>query len=245
MTIMTETKLTAAIKTVGRSLATWRESVQEILVSVAYQAMRGNSNHANNLLGALMDGGKSAAHIQGITRWLETFAPLIVREGLFKINKGALKNISVASEEDFAKQYEPAMREVSWWLMGEKQRPESIFDAGTFVPNRLAAVAKKLNSEGYPELGAEVSALLKMLYSTNAWKKATAVPAAAPKPATPAGETIEGTATRITDQPLRIAAEHPRAERPLPLSTFKSRVLRGRTQARQGAYKGRGGVFVG
>ncbi len=203
MAIMTENKLTAAIKSVGTSLAKWRESVQEVLVSVAYQAMRGNPNYANSLLGTLMDGGKSAAHVQGITRWLETFAPLIVREGLFKINKAALKNINVANEDDFTKQYEPAMREVLWWLMAEKQRPESIFDAGTFVPNRIAGVAKKLIAEGYPELGAEITAMLKSLYSTNAWKMATAVPAATPNDA--AGN-IEGTATRITDTPLRIAA---------------------------------------
>ena len=204
MAIMTETKLTAAIKSVGSSLAKWRESVQEVLVSVAYQAMRGNPNYANNLLGALMDGGKSAAHIQGITRWLETFAPLIVREGLFKINKVALKSISVTNEDDFAKQYEPSMREVSWWLTAEKQRPESIFDAGTFVPNRIAGITKKLSTEGYPELGAEITAMLKMLYSTSAWKKATAAPVAPTSDAD--GDAIEGTAARITDTPLRIAA---------------------------------------
>lgn len=205
MAIMTETKLASAIKAVGTSLAKWREEVQEVLISVAYQAMRGNPNYANNLLGALMDGGKSAAHIEGITRWLETFAPLLVRDGAFKINKGALKSISVANEEDFAKQYEPSMREVSWWLMAEKQRPESIFDAGTFVPNRMAGIAKKLNAEGYPELSVEITAMLKMLYATKAWKKATS-PAEPVAPAATTGDTIDGTATRVAESPLRIAA---------------------------------------
>lgn len=204
MAIMTETNLARAIKSVGKSLSSWREDVQEVLISVAYQAMRGNPNYANNLLGAIMDNGKSAACIQGITRWLETFAPLIVRSEVFKINKGALKALTVANEADFA-QYEEAMRRNPWWLMAEKQKPESIFDVGGFIPNRMAGVAKKLNSEGYPELAAEITALLKTLYSTNAWKKATAIPEAKVSPAND-GETIEGSFSVVPAASLALAA---------------------------------------
>ena len=184
--IMTEQKLAIAIKNVGRRLSAFRDSVQEVLVSCAYQAMMGNPNFANDLLAAIVEGERSAAHIEGITRWAETYAPLIYRHGKFLINKVALKKISVADEEAFAP-YELEMRRHRWWEMAEKQRPPSIFDPLTFVPSGFEKIAKKLNSEGFPELSAEVAALGKLLYSTNVWK-GLAAPAEAPTAEAPTAE---------------------------------------------------------
>lgn len=167
---MTETKLASAIESIGKSLATWRDEVQEVLVSCAYQACRGNDYHANKLLSVISDGKNSAVNISGVTRWLETYAPLVIKNGVFVINKGARKSMSVESEADFA-QFETEMRNISWWLIGKSQAAESIYDVSEATISGIERIAKKQESEGFSALAAETRALLKALRATNAWKE--------------------------------------------------------------------------
>ncbi len=177
MSIMTEKELNTAIAKIGTGLAEWRNNVQDALVSCAYHAAKGNANPANALLSAVRDGKTSAVNISGITRWCETYAPLVVREERFIINKGMAKSMAVTDEKSF-ELFEVKARAVSWWLMGKAQKAESIYDVAVDVSNRMESIAKKANEEGFPEIAAEIRAQLGLLKLTTAWKEAVAVPAA-------------------------------------------------------------------
>ena len=112
MALIAKAVLSSRIATVKKSKAALRADIQEVLVSVAYQATQGNPNYANELLEAVRD----TINIHGVTRWLETFAPLVVRKDKFEINKGMAKTMHVTCEADFA-EYESEMRKVNWWEM--------------------------------------------------------------------------------------------------------------------------------
>lgn len=157
--------LSNRIANIRKSKEAFRADVQEVLVSVAYQACHGNANPANELLEAVRD----TVNIKGITLWLETFAPLIVRKDAFAINKGMAKTMSVASEADFAP-YEVEMRKVNWWELAPAQKATSMFEADSYIEEAIARMAKKLNAEGKPDLARAVEGLLPSLYSTDAWK---------------------------------------------------------------------------
>lgn len=193
MTIMTENKLASAIESIGKSLATWRDEVQEVLISCAYQAARGNDYHANKLLSVISDGKNSAVNVSGVTRWLETYAPLVIKNGVFVINKGMRKSMNVESESDFV-QFEVEMRKISWWLIGKSQAAESIYDVSEATINGIERIAKKQESEGFSALAAETRALLKVLRTTKAWQEC-------------AGETnVSKTATQIkAEEAARLA----------------------------------------
>lgn len=194
MAVMTENKLASAIESIGKSLAAWREEVQEVLIGCAYQACRGNDYHANKLLSVISDGKNSAVNVSGVTRWLETYAPLVIKNGVFVINKGMRKSMNVESEADFA-QFETEMRKISWWLIGKSQVAESIYDVSEATINGIERIAKKQESEGFSALAAETRALLKALRTTKAWQEC-------------AGETnVSKTATQIkAEEAAKLAA---------------------------------------
>lgn len=168
MAIIASGVLSSRIQGVRKSKEAFREDVQDVLVSCAYQAALGNPNYANELLEAVRD----TVHIKGLTMWLETYAPLVVRKDQFVINKGMAKTMHVSDEASFA-EYEREMRKVKWWEMSAPQKAASVFDAGEYVEDAFSRMAKKLNAEGNPDLAREVAALVKGLYSTDAWKEAT------------------------------------------------------------------------
>lgn len=220
--VLTEQKLAQAIKNIGRTVHVFRERVQAVLPSIAYQAMRGNPNWANDLLLSIGEEGKSAAHLEGIVRWCETFAPLRFKDGKFLINKATAKQFAVNCEEDFAP-YEAEMAEAKWWLLSAKQRPPSLFDAGTFIPAQFAGMAKKLNSNGFPELAAEVSGLLQMLYHTNVWKAAVVAKYEEPAAEEPAATEEPPAATKV----VRRARKNPPAQKAVeaPAATEEPELL--------------------
>ena len=166
MAIIAKAVLSSRIETVRKSKAALRADIQEVLVSVAYQATQGNPNYANDLLDAVRD----TINIKGVTMWLETFAPLVVRHDKFEINKGMAKTMHVTCEADFA-EYEAEMRKVNWWEMAPAQKAVSMFAADEYIESAFERMAKKLNAEGDPELAAALRSLLPELYSTEAWRK--------------------------------------------------------------------------
>ena len=165
MALIAKAVLSSRIATVKKSKDALRADIQEVLVSVAYQAALGNPNYANDLLEAVRD----TINIHGVTRWLETFAPLVVRQDTFVINKGMAKTMHVTSEAEFA-EYEREMRKVNWWEMAPAQKAVSMFAADEYIENAIERMAKKLNAEGKPDLAAAIKGLLPELYSTDAWK---------------------------------------------------------------------------
>ena len=91
MALIAKAVLSARIANLRKAKEAMRADVQEVLVSVAYQACLGNANWANELLEAARD----TINIKPLTMWLETFAPLVVRQDKFAINKGARKAMGV------------------------------------------------------------------------------------------------------------------------------------------------------
>lgn len=166
MALIAKAVLSSRIANVKKSKDALRADIQEVLVSVAYQAALGNPNYANDLLEVVRD----TVNIKGVTLWLETFAPLVVRQDKFVINKGMAKTMHVTCEADFA-EYEREMRKVNWWEMAPAQKAVSMFAADEYIENAFERMAKKLNAEGDPELAAALRAMLPELYSTEAWKK--------------------------------------------------------------------------
>ena len=166
MAIIAKAVLSARIAGLRKAKEALRADVQDILVSVAYQACLGNANWANELLEAARD----TINIKPLTMWLETFAPLVVRQDKFAINKGARKAMGVENEADFA-EYEAEMRKANWWEMTPPQKATSIFAPDEYIEKAVERMAKKLNDEGQPDLANAIKALLPELYSSDAWRK--------------------------------------------------------------------------
>ena len=166
MAIIAKAALSARIASIRKAKEAFREDVQEVLVSVAYQACLGNANWANELLESVRD----TINIKPLTMWLETFAPLVVRNDAFAINKGMAKTMHVQCEADFA-EYEVEMRKVGWWEMAAPQTATSIFAPDEYIEKAIGRMVKNLNKEGCPDLANAIKALLPELYSSDAWRK--------------------------------------------------------------------------
>ena len=166
MALIAKAVLSARIANLRKAKEAMRADVQEVLVSVAYQACLGNANWANELLEAARD----TINIKPLTMWLETFAPLVVRQDKFAINKGAAKSMHVTDEASFA-EYEVDMRKANWWEMTPPQKATSIFAADEYIDGAFERMAKTLNKEGQPDLANAIKALLPELYAGEAWRK--------------------------------------------------------------------------
>lgn len=166
MALIAKGVLSSRIKSVGKTKEAFRDDIQEILVSCAFQAAMGNPNFANELLNEVRD----TVHIKGLTLWLETFAPLVVRKEAFSINKGMAKTMHVTDEASFAP-YEAEMRKVKWWEMAAPQRATSVFDPAEYSVAGLERMAKKLNDNGQPDLANVVLGFVKELSVSAPYKK--------------------------------------------------------------------------
>lgn len=166
MAIIAKSVLSARIAGLRKAKEALRADVQEVLVSVAYQACLGNANWANELLESVRD----TINVKPLTMWLETFAPLVVRNDAFAINKGMAKTMHVQCEADFT-QYEVEMRKSNWWEMAAPQKATSIFAPDEYIDGAFERVVKNLNKEGCPDLANAIKALLPELYSSDAWRK--------------------------------------------------------------------------
>lgn len=129
MAVMNAKKLSASIKSIKGAATKLRENIQEALVSCAFYAMKDRNTEPFN---QLLDAVGSATRIKGLTMWAETFAPVLVKEGKFSLNKTAAKELAVASEEDFA-EYEAEMRKINWWEVAPAEKAESIFDRSKYM----------------------------------------------------------------------------------------------------------------
>ena len=166
MAIIAKAVLSARIAGLRKAKEALRADVQEVLIAVAYQACVGNANWANELLESIRD----TINIKPLTMWLETFAPLVVRNDAFAINKGMAKTMHVQCEADFT-QYEVEMRKSNWWEMAAPQKATSIFAPDEYIDGAFERMVKNLNKEGCPDLANAIKALLPELYSSDAWRK--------------------------------------------------------------------------
>lgn len=152
MSVMTSKQLSTTIKAIKRGREKLQHAIQEALVSASFYAMKdGNVEPFNQLLDAV----GNATRIKGLTMWAETFAPVIVRDGKFTLNKTAKKEISVETADDFA-QFESEMRAgPTWYEIAGEQKAESIFDPSPY----LGKVADKLEKKGFADLAKQLRAV--------------------------------------------------------------------------------------
>ena len=167
MALIAKGVLSQRIAGIKTSKEVFREEVQEILISCAYQACLGNTNWANELLEAVRD----TVYIKGLTLWMENYAPLRVSQDKFIVNKGMAKTMHVIDEASFTP-YEAEMRKVKWWTMAAQQKAKSVFDAVDYVGNALDRISAKLQKEGAPDLARLVAEMAREIASKEAYKAA-------------------------------------------------------------------------
>lgn len=145
MSVMSSSKLSAQIRSIGTHSKTLREQIQEVLISCAYYAAKdGNTNPFNQLLAAV----GTATRIKGLTAWAELYGFVQVKQEKFILNKSARKEANVTDEASFA-EFESIMRASPMWFdIVPAEKPTSIFDASHY----LSGVIAKLEKEGVADV---------------------------------------------------------------------------------------------
>lgn len=149
MGVMSSTQLSISIKKIGASARSFREDVQEALVSGAYYALKdGDVGPLNRILEAVGDGTRA----KGITAWVELASGAArIAKGAFVINKKIRNESGVTCPEDFAP-FEAEMRKLRWWEIVGKEKITSVFDEGRY----MNTVYSKLESNGFGSLAAHL-----------------------------------------------------------------------------------------
>jgi len=158
MSIMTKVQLQTAIKSINTGRIGLQGNIQEALINCAFYAMRdANAASFEQLLTAV----GNAMHIKSITMWAEVYAPVLVRDGKFKINATAMKLMRVTNESDF-EPFEREMRKMNWYEIAGKQPVKSIFETSAYLKSVIAHLVKKGASSDVIDIikGAEVIALV-------------------------------------------------------------------------------------
>lgn len=149
MSVMTKSQFSKTINGITKSREVLQATVQEALITATYYAMKdGNAEPFNQICDAV----GSAVYLKGITLWAETYAPVIVKDGSFVLNKKAAKEHNVLNEDDFAPIEAEIRQGVAWYDIAPRQRAVSMFEPSGY----LSSVAKKLEREGFPELANEM-----------------------------------------------------------------------------------------
>lgn len=149
MSVLSKTQFKSMVKRLTKSREALQTDVQEALITATYYAMKdGNAEPFNQICDAV----GNAVYLKGITLWAETYAPVMVKDGSFVLNKKAAKEHNVLNEDDFAPIEAEIRQGVAWYDIAPRQRAVSIFEPSGY----LSSVAKKLEREGFPELAAEM-----------------------------------------------------------------------------------------
>lgn len=152
MAVLNKVQFKNAIKSITKTREGLQSAIQEALISATYYAMKDRNAEAFN---QICDAAGNAVYIKGITLWAETYAPVMIKDGSFVLNKSAAKEHDVLNEEDFAPIEAEIRQGVAWYDMAPKQKAQSMFEPASY----LATVAKKLEREGFPELATEAKRL--------------------------------------------------------------------------------------
>ena len=148
-------KFAAQIKGIVASTKNMREQVQAALIAATYLCLKNSGG--TTPFQQILDAVGNAAHRQGITAWVETFAPVILQKNKLLLNKTAWKGLDIEGIlADFDKFIaESGMDQVLWYAIAEKQNTtESIWNYGTACDGLF----KKLEKNGQPELAKEMRA---------------------------------------------------------------------------------------
>ena len=147
--IMTNAQFAGKIKSIKTSTHSMREAVQDALVAATYLCFK-NSGGTSSFQ-QILDAVGGTAHRQGITQWVETYAPVMLKNDKLLLNKTAWRAHDVASIvetfDDYVK--ETGMYDIKWYAIAiKKNTTVSVFDLDATLSNFL----KKLEKNELPEL---------------------------------------------------------------------------------------------
>lgn len=152
MSVLSKTQFNKAVKGIAAKRETLQNDIQEALITATYYAMKdGNAEPFNQICDAV----GNAVYIKGITLWSETYAPVLIKDGSFALNKSAAKEHNVLNVDDFAPIEAEIRQGVTWFDIAPRQKAASMFEPSSY----LGRVASKLEKEGFPELGIELKRL--------------------------------------------------------------------------------------
>lgn len=152
---MDNKQFSAKIKGITAITGKMREQVQDALIAATFLCLKNSGG--TTPFQQVLDAVGTAAHRQGITQWVETFAPVMLREGKLVLNKTAYKELDVElAVMDFDKFIaESGMDQVKWYdIAKEKNTTDSIWNFG----GACDSLFKKLEKNGMPELAKEMRA---------------------------------------------------------------------------------------
>lgn len=125
-------KITSIKATTGKM----RDLVQEALVAATYLCLKNSGG--TTPFQQILDAVGTAAHRQGIVRWAETFAPVMLREDKLVLNKTAYtdmdKETILADFDAFIA--ESGMADVKWYEIAKSANTSvSVFDLDKTLDN--------------------------------------------------------------------------------------------------------------
>ena len=152
MAYTTDNKQFAAkVKAISAATGKMQDLVQDALIAATYLCLKhsGGTSPFQNILDAV----GTAAHRQGITRWAETFAPVMLREDKIVLNKTMYSSMDkegiLADFDAFIA--ESGMDTIKWYEIAKSVNTSvSVFDLDKTLDN----FCKKLEKNALPGLAA-------------------------------------------------------------------------------------------
>lgn len=148
---MDNKKFTGNITAIKAATGKMRDLVQDALVAATYLCLKNSGG--TTPFQQILDAVGTAAHRQGIVRWAETFAPVMLREEKLVLNKAAYssmdKDTILADFDSFIA--ESGMVDVKWFEIAKSANTSvSVFDLDKTLDN----FCKKLEKNDLPGLAA-------------------------------------------------------------------------------------------
>jgi len=133
------------------------EALHSLLIDASYHALRGNSDPLNWVLDAARENG--AVRLNGITRWVETYLPVRVKDEKFKLNK-SWQEAGITSFEKFQERALPELEAApKFWDMVPKEKAQSIWALDNYLDTVLKTLKKHEGSSGVADVIRELQAV--------------------------------------------------------------------------------------
>jgi dihydroxyacetone kinase len=143
--VLSQKNFNAKIKSIGTTRAKFSVDVHVALIAATFLCINGEGT--TSPLEQVLDAVGTTAHRKGVTAWIETYAPALMREGKVVKNKTAFDGLDIdAIKLDFdAYVEESGMDKVRWdTIAAAANTTESIFD----LDKTLDSFLKKLEKNG-------------------------------------------------------------------------------------------------
>lgn len=151
--VLTSQQFAGKIKSISSTRAKFSEDVHQALIGAVYLCLKNSGG--TTPFQQIRDAVGTTAHRQGIIQWVETYAPVMLRDDKIVLNKTAYSGLdrdAILADFD-AYVEESGMNDVKWdSIAKEKNTEESIWNYGGAVES----LCKKLEKNGQIELAVEM-----------------------------------------------------------------------------------------